>query len=110
MSRRTTTAAEWRAEAARLFGPDPGGWRFVCPSCGHVASVRSWEDLGATPGEIGFSCVGRHMPSARDAFTGGPGPCNYAGGGLFQINPVSVTTDAGVVRVFEFAPAAEVAP
>lgn len=36
---RTLTKSEWEAEAERRFGPDANGWRFVCPACGHVASV-----------------------------------------------------------------------
>lgn len=84
------TVDEWRAEALRLFGPDEMKWRFKCPACGHEASVQDWKDAGASSKQVAFSCVGRHMEDPRDAFSRGPGPCNYAGGGLFGLNPMKV--------------------
>lgn len=97
------SAEEWRAEARRLFGDDPMQWRFVCPSCGHVASVADWKAAGASEREVAFSCVGRHLEHRREIFEK-PGPCNYAGGGLLRLNPVSVLTGKGEsVNVFEFA-------
>lgn len=94
------THAEWLAEAERRFGADQEGWRFVCPVCKHVTSVADWREAGATEGAIAFSCVGRWLPRARKAFEGqGPGPCNYAGGGLFPLNPV----DVDGLTVFAFA-------
>lgn len=96
------TQDEWRAEAVKRFGSDPMEWRFVCPACGHVAAVKDWKAIGATEGEVAFSCVGRHMDKSREAFTEKKqsGPCNYAGGGLFRLNPVEVD---GHERVFAFA-------
>lgn len=79
----------WHTEGVRRFGTDELLWRFVCPACGHVASVA-------------FSCVGRFLKGSREAFGGkGPGPCNYSGGGLFGLNPVSIK--GRVNRVFAFA-------
>lgn len=89
--RRTMSEAEWNAEGVRLFGEDRMTWRFVCPSCGHVASVADWKSVGASEGEAAFSCVGRHIAGASDMF--GEPPCNYAGGGLFGLNPVTVTRE-----------------
>jgi len=104
----TMTHAEWLAEAERRFGDDPMFWRFVCPSCGHVASVRDWKDVGASEGAIAFSCLGRYTgdrKSAEDkAFQHNGGPCNYAGGGLFRLNPVMVDLGNGEFRqTFAFA-------
>jgi hypothetical protein len=105
MKIREISEEAWRAEAIAKFGPDPLDWKFVCPACGHIAAVRDWQNLGATEGMVAFSCVGRHMDARRDAFVGtGPGPCNYAGGGLFRINPVKVGDRDS--RIFEFADAA----
>jgi hypothetical protein len=86
------TTAQWEAEGTRLFGPDKLAWRFVCPACKHVAAASDWRDAGAPEGAVAFSCVGRWTPNPRDAFTNDntPGPCNYAGGGLFRLNPVPV--------------------
>jgi hypothetical protein len=95
----TMTEAEWNAEGERLFGPDQLKWKFVCPACGHIASVQDWKDAGAKSEAAAFSCVGRWLAWCRDAFESGPGPCNYAGGGLFRLNPVHV----GEHQVFAFA-------
>lgn len=100
------TREEWEAEGARRFGTDRMNWRFVCPLCGYVASVKDWKDAGADEGEVAFSCVGRHRQGSRSAFfEGGKGPCDYAGGGLFRLNPVHVTDDGNVHQVFAFADA-----
>ena len=95
---------DWRAEAELRFGADPLSWRFVCPVCKHEASVADWKAVGASEGEVAFSCVGRHQMNARKAFEEtGKGPCNYAGGGLFRLNPISITGREHIV--FDFAPA-----
>lgn len=94
---------EWRAEAVRRFGTDSSAWRFVCPSCGYVATVAEWKRVGASEGEVAFSCVGRHLPNAKNILEGS-GPCNYAGGGLFGLNPVTVRDGVRRHRVFQFAP------
>jgi hypothetical protein len=102
---RTLTYETWRSEGVQRFGPNSRTWRFVCPVCEHVASVQDWIDAGA-PGAAAFSCVGRFLPnSQRNAFGGrGLGPCDYAGGGLFKLNPVLVTfPDGSEIRSFEFA-------
>lgn len=97
------TIEQWREAAVLRFGADPAGWRFVCPACGYVATAREWRAAGAPDEAIAFSCVGRWLPTRRDAFDkDGPGPCNYAGGGLFALNPVRIT-DAST-NVFAFAP------
>ncbi len=113
------THAEWLAEATRLFGPDSMQWRFVCPVCGHVASTQDYKDAGAPSDVVGFSCVGRWKGLKRDALglnpeaiksgalppAEGPGPCNYTGGGLFQLNPVKIEMpDGATVVAFAFAP------
>ena len=99
------TEDEWRARGLQLFGADPEKWGFKCPCCGHVATGEEYRALGDKGGMIGFSCIGRLMPKCREAFVkGGKGPCNYAGGGLFQLNPVHVTCrDGAVIQMFEFA-------
>lgn len=98
----TMTAAEWQAEGVKRFGPDQMLWRFVCPSCGHVASVQDWKNVGASERQVAFSCIGRHIEGSKDIF-GKPGPCNYAGGGLIGLNPVHVTEGNVVHELFAFA-------
>lgn len=108
MSEVRFTLEEWQAEAARRFGTNSRHWKFVCPSCGHVASVADWSAVGASESEVAFSCVGRHLPNAKELGQKS-GPCNYAGGGLFRLNPVTVVDPNGKEhRMFAFAP--EVTP
>ena len=103
---RRYTLAEWHAEARRRFGEKPEGWKFVCPSCGSVVSVDDYKKAGAPESTVAFSCVGRYMPKHTDAFQKGQGPCNYAGGGLFRLNPVAVVTPDGEEHfMFDFAEA-----
>lgn len=99
--------ADWRAEARRRSGDDPMFWTFVCPSCGHIEDAQGWKDVGATPGEIAFSCSGRRRKNPVEMCETDQGQgCNYAGGGLFRINPVAVRhEDGAVVSAFAFADA-----
>lgn len=93
------TREKWHKRGVELFGQDEMKWRFVCPSCGHVASIQDYKDAGAPQGAVAFSCIGRYLPNARNAFGTGPGPCNYTGGGLIRLNPLCVDG----VRIFDFA-------
>ena len=113
------THQEWAAEAVRRFGPNAKDWKFVCPVCGYVQSMRDFEtqtDLSLEEIErvIGFSCIGRWMEHLdesaekscfeRDRVVAG-GPCNYAGGGLFKLNPMRIEKDDEVHQLFAFAEA-----
>lgn len=106
---RNVSEADWKEEGKKLFGPDFMKWKFVCPVCGHVATPQEWIDAGAPEGAVAFSCIGRWLPDSQDALSSdeiGKGPCNYAGGGLFPLNPVLI--EGRENRVFEFAiPSAE---
>ena len=39
---RVMTRDAWEAEGVRRFGPEKLDWKFICPSCGHIASVNDW--------------------------------------------------------------------
>lgn len=103
------TYKEWLAEGEKRFGKDPMNWKFVCPICKHVASTRDYKDAGAKSDNVGFSCVGRWIKGSRDAFgtpknNKRPGPCDYAGGGLFKLNPIAVVHEDGKeILAFAFA-------
>ncbi len=91
MAGRRVTKAAFLAELRERFGDDPLDWTFVCPVCKHPQSGRDYKAAGAPSTAIGFSCVGRWIPGSNDAFdAGNGGPCTYAGGGLFKLNPVLV--------------------
>jgi hypothetical protein len=96
----------WTAEAKARFGEDAMKWRFVCPSCYHIQSVQDYKDAKAPQSAVAFSCVGRWIAGSQEAFLRDKkGPCNYAGGGLIGLNPVTVIMpDGGKQNYFEFAP------
>lgn len=102
---KTMTLEEWQAEGTRRFGPQQRKWKFVCPSCGHVADSYDWEAAGAPESAVAFSCLGRWKGGDPEkTFQRSGGPCDYAGGGLFRLNPVKVLFDEGKeIFVFEFA-------
>lgn len=100
---RTATKEEYLAEGERLFGKDRMTWRFVCPSCGNIMCAKDYKEAGAPESAVAFSCVGRWLPgTTATIFEKGKGFCNYAGGGLFGLNPVTVTDGDKEHRVFEF--------
>jgi len=109
------TFEEWTSEGRRRFGPDEWDWQFVCPACGHVQAVsdfRQYKDLGATPDDARFNCIGRYKmkqgKKVKKAFGDGDkknGPCDYTTGGLLNISPILVVTKDGKEHpVFDFAP------
>ena len=80
----------WKALGEKLFGPDQMEWKFICPACNHVASVRDYKEAEAPQSAVAVACIGRFMPRPRNAFGSGPGPCDYSGKGLICISPVEV--------------------
>jgi hypothetical protein len=97
------TPEEWNTEGQKLFGENKMKWRFVCPACGFKQTVQDYKDAGAPPGAVGFSCLGRWQEVRKDAFDKKDKrdlPCNYAGGGLINYNPVEVDGR----KYFAFAP------
>lgn len=95
------TRDEWLNLGQTLFGKDVMQWKFKCPYCAHIATVADYKKAGAPSSAAGFSCVGRWLEVRKEAFDNQDKrniPCNYAGGGLIQINPV----DVDGTKVFEF--------
>ena len=106
-SMRTMTTREWHDLGVELFGTkDKTKWRFKCPSCGVLIWGKEWIDADAE-GMFAFSCIGR-ATGAKGQFLGKRGqPCDYAGGGLFGLNPIRVFSegeDGFKADCFEFAP------
>lgn len=98
--------ADWVAEAERRFGKNAMKWAFRCPSCGHVATVQQYKDAGASEGQVGFNCIGRHAGGEDVVEMGqkdrGQG-CNYTQGGLFTLARTIVIQDDLEIPVFDFA-------
>lgn len=100
------TVEEWRARGIELFGEDMAKWRFVCPGCKHVQVLedfRPYKDRGATPDSVRMECIGRYSGGRSWANGRGPGPCDYAGYGLFRISPVVVVDGENELHAFAFA-------
>jgi len=96
---------KWIQEAESRYGKGSMQWKFRCPVCKHVASVEEYRAADAPEGAIAFSCIGRYLPEHNDAFASEQkAPCNYTGGGLFRLNPITVITDDGETHdVFDFS-------
>jgi hypothetical protein len=94
---------DWQQEAIARFGKDPLNWKFKCPSCGYIATVKEWKEAGAPEQAVAFSCIGRFKGSQKEMGDKTGGPCNYAGAGLFRINPVKIKKDGEIIAVFDFA-------
>lgn len=112
------THAEWLDEGERRFGTSVRDWKFVCPICKGVQSFADFDALGVPLDTIrkvvNFSCVGRWMPDAPEAFAMGRGKakrprptpethCNYTLGGLFGVPGVLVEFEGKEVASFAFA-------
>jgi len=103
----TLTSDQWFREAHRRY-PDQN-FAFRCPVCHFRQSYDDYVKSGAKPGQIGFICIGRLYPTCKIAFGGSKnkkkdGPCNYTGGGLFRLNPITVTFgDGQSTQLFDFA-------
>ena len=101
------TRDEWLQKGKELFGEDMLKWRFVCPSCGHIQTAedfRLYKDQGASPDTAHFNCIGRLDGHGDVEILSGKSPCNYTGGGLFNLNPVRVLDGDKVISSFAFAP------
>ncbi len=105
------TLDEWLAEGRRRFGPNFTDWRFICPICGNVASGQEFKDAGAPPNRMYQECIGRYRPNPVRGLGVGEertgGPCDYAGYGLIQVSPITVThPDGKRAMAFDFGPEA----
>lgn len=101
------TVDEWRAEAIRRFGDDYMAWKFVCPMCGHVASIRDFREAGAESPNCAYQeCIGRYngKGSPKEGDSSG---CNWAAYGLFGIpngkGIIVIDEDGMGTECFDFA-------
>jgi hypothetical protein len=100
---------DWQLEAVKRYGMYDSNWKFRCPSCHSTMTAGLYRELAGDKAEavqvmIGYSCVGRLMENPTTIFQKGKGFCNYAGGGLFGLNPILVKfPDGKEGRFFDFA-------
>lgn len=97
---------EWEAEGEKRYGKDKKVWKFKCPNCKFVQTFNDFLKEGATKDEasgmIGFSCIGRVIKGCKGELGNKTAPCNYAGGGLFRFNPITITHDGQEQTYFDF--------
>jgi hypothetical protein len=101
---------DWILAGEERYGKDRKKWSFRCPVCGFAATGEDYAAAGAGKGCVGFSCIGRWMPKCDRAFDyvrkngeAKKGPCDYAGGGLFRLNPIHVKDGFREHEFFDFA-------
>lgn len=93
------TVAQWREQAKTLFGDDILNWKFKCPQCGHVSSLREFKDAGIDPHLATGNCASRfpELSYKKD-------DCKWTTGGLFRVGGMYVINENYVpCLVFDFA-------
>lgn len=91
---------DWIKKAKELYGEDPDNWKFKCPICGHIQSIKSVLEHGPSLERqkvqdwIHYNCEGR--------INEGYG-CDWTLGGFFHVHKVEVEFNGKLVPVFEYA-------
>lgn len=102
------THEEWLAELTSRFGSNKRKAAFICPACGHVATIQDHIDAGGDAGDAPQGCIGRtNGKGSRDGKDLGFG-CNWAAYGFFGTlgkGRKVVFHDGHETEVFDFAPA-----
>ena len=99
------TLKEWKEDAVKRFREDAGNWKFKCPACGHVSSVKHFKDLGDDGNSAYQECIGRHTGKGAPTKDSKDG-CNWAAYGLFGNlgkGRIIITPGGKEVEVFDFA-------
>lgn len=103
--------ADWHKLASDKFGNDARHWKFICPICKTPQTAQDFINAGVPEADaktsIAVECIGRWLPNSEKAFGEKKRkkgvPCNYAGYGLFKLNPVPVLFEDGTVfNAFDF--------
>lgn len=100
--------SEWMEEGKKRFGEDFMKWKFVCPMCGHVASIQDFKDVGASSPNVAYQeCIGRYTGKGSPK-EGDSSGCNWAAYGLFGIpngkGIIVISDETGNgVECFDFA-------
>lgn len=105
--KKTLSYEEWESEGIKRYGKDKRAWKFKCPSCGFIQTFNDflkYINKDKAQGLIGFSCIGRVTEDSKGEYLKNKKqPCNYAGGGLFRLNPIIITKEGTEQTYFDFA-------
>jgi len=89
---------EWLTEGKNKFGDNFLNWKFKCPRCGRINSVKEFKDAGADrPDRAATNCIGRY-----DRNKG----CDWAAYGLLGTlgkGRIVTLNNGEEVEVFDFA-------
>lgn len=102
------TIKEWQEEGKKIFGEDFKKWKFKCPACGHISSIKDFIDAGADPNDAYQECIGRVNGKGEDGMQGkeqGFG-CNWAAYGLLGTlgkGRIVITDEGKEIDIFDFA-------
>lgn len=91
------THKEWLEEGKKRFGNDRAEWKFVCPNCGRIQSVKEFMDIGNNPNDAMQECIGRYKPELH---------CDWTSYGLFGTCGKGVEvelSDGKIAESFAFA-------
>lgn len=100
------TVNEWLADGEKLFGKNKLAWKFVCPACGHVASIGDFKELDADGNDAYQKCIGRINGKGTSNQTDNGDGCNWAAYGLFGTagkGRTVISENGKEVDVFDFA-------
>lgn len=94
--KKVMTQQEWMDEGKSRFGEDFMNWKFQCPMCGHISSIKDFKDAGANDPNCAYQeCIGRYTGKGSPKEGDSTG-CNWAAYGLFGIpngKGIIVTSD-----------------
>lgn len=101
---------EWKAEGKRRFGDDLKAWKYVCPMCGHVASVQDFINAGISEDDAlddAFQeCLGRYTGKGTPK-KGDSSGCNWVAYGFLGIpngkGCIVITGEGKGAELFDFA-------
>lgn len=101
------TLAEWQAEMISRFNSS-AEVAFICPACGHIATVQDHIDAGGEKDDAPQECIGRTTGKGTKNQTDEGNGCNWAAFGLFGTMGKGrrvIFPDGSSAEVFDFAPA-----
>lgn len=91
------TFNDWVAEGEKRFGKEKLDWKFVCPNCGHVQTMRDFQNADIDPQRAYQVCASRYN-------IGGKSTCKWSAGGLFcKEGQWVISQDYTPVLIFSFA-------
>ncbi len=94
------------SRGSRAFGTDPKDWKFVCPSCGTIQSVKDFLQLGCCPDDAVQECIGLHKwkSSLKQGEALGCGCTSYGIIGTMGKGRIVTDLKGYSAEVFDFAP------